>query len=87
MAQSEGHSYKAKEESFVGKRIDAVGGYPWNVVKTEGLKIFINNPGLTKATILDANLYYTSNTAPTAKRGNALEISVPEDVMYIMIEK
>ena len=66
--ESDGHRYKTKDESFTGKRIDNVGGAPWNVVKTEGLKVSIKNTRLKTATVLDANLYATSTTADTKKK-------------------
>ena len=84
--ESDGVKYQVKDQRFNGKRIEEVGGAPWNIVKTQGLKIRIGNKRISTATILDANLYPTKETARMTKTTSQWEIAVPDDVLYILLE-
>ena len=67
------------EAGGAGKRITDLGGPPWNVVDTR-LRFAIQNPGLTKATALDANFLPTGDTPIT----NGV-VACPEDSLYLLL--
>lgn len=77
--------YKVKDQQFTGKRIENLGSAPWNVWKTENLRVTLRGRGVTKATVLDANLYPTDRPITTEAKGGALTVMVPEDAMYILL--
>ena len=56
-----------------------------NVWNTQ-MSVTLKNKKVKKVTLLDENLYPTS-TAVSAKKGSkGLEISLPDNAMYLMIE-
>ena len=56
----------------------------WRVKNTSGL-VAVKNAGLTKATQCDAN-FYAKEDIPVKRRGDTLEIKLPPDALYIVLE-
>ena len=61
-----------------------VGKPHFNVKNTSGL-FAIKNPLLTKATLADPN-FYPAGDVPVKRRGESLEIKLPPNAMYIVLE-
>ena len=72
-----------------GFRIDALlapaeADRHWNVKNTLGT-VAIKNPGLTKATLADANFYAAGNV-PVERQGGKLVVKLPPNAMYVVLE-
>ena len=68
-----------------GFRIDSLGELPWNVVETD-MVLSLANPGLSKVTRLDENLYPTAEVVEARRDGSALRIAPPRNAMYLLVE-
>lgn len=65
------------------ERITNLGGSPLNVKRIE---CTITLPSGTKATVLDENGYRTKRMAQVSTSGEALQVVLPEDSIYTLIE-
>jgi hypothetical protein len=75
---------RVKEGNFPGFEVVNFGKAPWQVTRAH-LTLTISNPGLSKATVLDAN----GNAAGEAKlvrRGDEVELRFPEDALYVILQ-
>jgi hypothetical protein len=75
---------RVKEGNFPGFEVVNFGKAPWQVTRAH-LTLTISNPGLSKATVLDAN----GNAAGEAKlerRGDEVEFRFPEDALYVILQ-
>lgn len=73
-----------KKHTFQGYRIDDTGSAPWNVSDTDAT-VALQNAGLSKATLLDAN-GYPVKAIPAEALGGALRVKLPRDAMYVVLE-
>jgi hypothetical protein len=80
----EATSIKDHDKSIQGWKITNTGKMPWQVQKNRG-NISVRNPGLTKATVLDAAGYPVSTISGT-KSGGIFSIQLPEEAMYVILE-
>ncbi len=75
---------KVKEGTFAGFEVVNCGKAPWQVTQAQ-VTLTLSNPGLAKATVLDAN----GNAAGEAKlvrRGGEVESKFPEDALYVILQ-
>jgi len=75
--------WKSKNESFEGFEITKLGSNPWNLEKNT-LEVLIQNQGLTKAYVLDANGYATAEIDLTPVQGGKL-LKFPENALYVIL--
>ncbi|GAB4468876.1 MAG: hypothetical protein OHK0029_41390 [Armatimonadaceae bacterium] len=75
---------KVEEGSFDGFKVESVGGAPWQVAQPD-VTISVQNPGLRKATILDANGMPTG-TAPLTKTATGVSLTFPKNTLYVVLE-
>lgn len=73
-----------KKHNFKGKRIDDTGSSPWNVWDTD-VTLTVKNPGLTRATLLDANGYPAGAVKGESADG-AFRVKLPAKAMYVVLE-
>jgi hypothetical protein len=73
-----------KKHTFKGKRIDDTGAPPWNVRDTD-VTVTVRNPGLRKATLLDAN-GYPAGAVEVKAAGGALRVTLPKNALYVVLE-
>ncbi len=67
-----------------GFQIDNTGKMPWKCANTL-VKLTIKNSGITKAIVLSSSGYAKSEI-DVEKVGNAVQIELPEDAMYVVLE-
>jgi hypothetical protein len=75
---------KVEEGNFSGFEVVNFGKAPWQVRRAE-VTLAINNPGLAKATVLDAN-GNAAGQAKLVKRGDEVELRFPEDALYVILQ-
>lgn len=75
---------KEKDKELSGEEILNNGTPPWLVAKTHAT-LSLSNGNITRATILDPNLYPTG-TVPVRREGNLLLIELPTDALYTLLE-
>ena len=75
---------KMKEGTFPGFEVVNFGKAPWQVTRAK-VTLTISNPGLAKATVLDAN-GNAAGEAKLVKRGDEVESSFPEDALYVILQ-
>ncbi len=68
-----------------GFRIDKTGKMPWKCAKTL-VTLKIKNNNISRATVLDA-AGYSKSIIPVQKNENGIQIELPENAMYIILEK
>lgn len=68
-----------------GFRIDNTGKMPWKCANTQ-VKLTIKNSSVNKATILDV-AGYAKTEIPLTKSDNDVEIELPENTLYVVLEK
>jgi hypothetical protein len=77
-------TFEADKKRFEGFRIDDTGSVPWNVANTQ-VTVTIRNPGLKKATLLDANGYAVKELT-LAKAAGGVSLELPADALYVVVE-
>ncbi|MCA9060186.1 MAG: hypothetical protein KDA85_16875 [Planctomycetaceae bacterium] len=77
--------YGWKTESATNnlQRIVSLGSSPWNMAETK-LEMTIKNPGLTQATLLDANGVAVEQI-PVSRQGQTRSINLPANAMYVIL--
>ena len=75
---------KADGKSVQGEQIVSNGTPPWLVAKTHAT-LTLSNSSVSKATILDPNLY-PHGTVPVKRSGNQVVVELPADAMYTVLE-
>ena len=75
---------KVKERTFRGFEVVNYGHAPWQVTRAE-VTLTISNPGLSRATVLDAN-GNSAGEAKLVKRGDEVELRFPEDALYVILQ-
>jgi hypothetical protein len=78
-----GFETKEKDNGFV--TITAKGGYPLNVREINAT-VAIANTNISKATVLDQNGYPTDRQAKAARSEKGLQITLPQDSLYVVVE-
>jgi hypothetical protein len=76
--------FTLNDKTVSGFRISNTGKMPWKCANTE-VKLTIKNSSLNKATLLDAAGYAKSDVE-IVKTGDAIQIQLPEDAMYVILE-
>ncbi len=66
------------------RRITSLGGSPWNLEKAD-IEIQLRNPGLTRATLLDANGLARRQVA-VQRTSSGVQLKLPADAMYLILE-
>lgn len=72
------------KQTFHGFEIVNTGSMPWQISNTR-MSLAIKNPGLHKATLLDA-AGYPVREVPGMKQGDAFLVSLPTNTMYLLLE-
>ena len=67
-----------------GFEITDIGHAPW-VLENPGLNVTVNNPGLTKATILDSNMV-AAGTVKLEKTSKGVRFDFPVGTLYVVLE-
>jgi hypothetical protein len=75
---------KVEEGNFSGFEVVNYGKAPWQVKRAQ-VTLTINNPGLVKATVLDAN-GNAAGQVKLVKRGDGVELKFPEDALYVILQ-
>jgi hypothetical protein len=75
---------KQGKEEIDGFRITSVGKMPWQVHMLEGT-LSINNPRLTKATVLDPNGMATETTVQLNSGEGRVSMPLPPNALYVML--
>lgn len=70
--------------SVNGAQILSIGRAPWQVVKGQ-LQVSINNPGLTRATVLDMNGMPTASV-PLQRSSAQVSFRFPDSAMYVVLQ-
>jgi hypothetical protein len=71
------------KQTFDGFRIVSTGKMPWQIADTD-LTITVNNPHLTKATLLDTAGYAAGNVA-VQSGGSGVTLKLPANGMYLVL--
>lgn len=77
-------TFEWKDEMVAGFRIDNTGKMPWESAKTK-VELTVENSRLAKATVVDA-AGYPKEVLDLVKKRNSVQLNLPEDAMYIIIE-
>jgi hypothetical protein len=72
-----------ERKNIAGKRIDDTGSVPWNIVKAD-VTVTVKNPGLRKATVLDANGMAVQDIAGV-NQGGIFTVKLPENALYVVL--
>ena len=75
---------KADGNTVPGEQIVSNGKPPWLVAKTHATLI-LGNSAITRATVLDPNLY-PHGSVPVKRNGMQVEIELPQDALYTILE-
>lgn len=75
---------KADGKEIAGEEIVSNGAPPWLVAKTHATLTIIN-PNITKATVLDPNLY-SEGTVPVKRVAGKATLELPLDALYTVLE-
>ncbi len=67
-----------------GFRIDNTGKMPWKGANAD-IKLTLKNNSITRATVLTSSGYAKSEI-PLVKNGNSIEVQLPENAIYIVLE-
>jgi len=73
-----------EEGTFAGFEVVNYGRAPWPVTRAH-FALTISNPGLAKATVLDAN-GNAAGEGKLTKRGDEVELRFPEDASYVILQ-
>jgi hypothetical protein len=84
-----GFESKPVKREIDGKTLDVEevvsnGVPPWRVVNTSA-SVTINNPSITKATLLDTN-GYASKPVPLNRAGDKLTLALPSNALWVVLE-
>lgn len=71
-------------KTISGLKITNTGKMPWKCANTQ-VKLKLKNAGINQATLLDA-AGYAKSTIEVVRVGNELQITLPSDAMYVMLE-
>lgn len=74
----------AKPDLVEGKQIVSLGSSPWNVKRTH-ISLTVRNPGLTQATLLDANGLAQEKVPCQCEKGE-LTVQLPPQTMYVILQ-
>ncbi len=77
------YGWKTEAAPGGGLEITDLGGSPWNVADTK-LELQLANPGLTAATLLDAN-GLAVRELEVSGAGTALRLTLPAEAMYVVL--
>lgn len=77
--------FELNGETVSGFRINNTGKMPWKCANTL-VTVSINNKGLNKATVLNA-AGYAKTTVDIQNTENGIKVTLPEDAMYLVLEK
>lgn len=73
------------EKPFDGKEVQSIGAPgPWMVDVTKATVTF-TSPGLTQATLLDANFHPVGPVKSKKSAEGPLEVTLPPDAMYVLV--
>lgn len=75
---------KVKEGSFEGFRVESFGKAPWQLVRPQ-VTVKLANPGLKRATILDAN-GNAVGAAQLTPVPSGVELKFPENALYVVLQ-
>jgi hypothetical protein len=76
--------FELNDNTVSGFRIDNTGKMPWKCANTE-IKLTVKNSSINKATLLDA-AGYPKLDINIVKNGDKIEIELPENAMYVVLE-
>jgi hypothetical protein len=84
--KSEPTDFKSDDgkETFHGYKIVNTGTMPWRIVNTD-VTLTVKNPGLHKATLLDA-AGYPAQTITGTRSGQGFSVTLPANCMYVVLE-
>ncbi|MFO7956707.1 MAG: hypothetical protein R6X33_06365, partial [Candidatus Brocadiia bacterium] len=76
-------TFESGDRTVQGKRILQTGKPPWRIANTRAT-LTIENPNLTKATLLD-EAGYAERTLPVRRTESGLAVNMPEESMYVVL--
>lgn len=82
--ETEEATFKFREQQIRGERIVNAGRPPWRIADTK-VTLRVNNPRLTKATLLDAG-GYAADGVPVARDDRGVTLELPASTMYLVLE-